>query len=436
MPCYAIATLGCKVNSYESQSYREALHNAHFSEVEFKSKADIYIINTCAVTNTAASKSRQKIHAAKKMNPNAIIVVIGCYVQIEHDELLRNEKIDILIGSDQKNTLVARIQKTLAGISTHTTFQESRQISVFESLSASIFKNKTRAFLKIQDGCNQFCSYCIIPYARGKERSLQPSEVIMRAQEFVKNNHQEIVLTGIHTGRYGSEYQTNLVALLKRLCKEVPNLKRIRISSIEINEVSDELLAFMKNEKKIARHLHIPLQSANNKILKAMNRPYDVAYYKNRLAIIRKELSDKISISSDIIVGFPNESDQDFEQSYQTIKEMQLSFLHIFPYSTRKGTVAEKLDHQVHGSIKKARCSKLAELSNALYTAYKEKLIDKVVKVLFEEELDGMMVGHSSEYILVSVPYQKEYLHKLCNVKIEKISQNGALGCLHEEVYA
>ena len=304
MTTFAIATLGCKVNTYESQGYESALIAKGYEEVSFKEKADVYIINTCAVTNTAGSKSRQKIHQARHTNPDAIIAVVGCYVQTAKEQLELMEHVDILIGSALKQTLADRIEQAVNGNKVENVLQDVRALRVFEALPVRHFEHQTRAFLKIQDGCNQFCSYCIIPFARGAERSLPEDEVVQTAKNLCASGHREIVLSGIHTGRYGRDLKTNLTHVMKRLCNEVKDLQRIRISSIEMNEITDELLEFMQQEPRIARHLHIPIQTANNTVLKNMNRPYNVEWFMERVDYIRSLMPD-ISISSDVIVGFP-----------------------------------------------------------------------------------------------------------------------------------
>lgn len=427
MTTFALATLGCKVNTYESQGYECALLDKGFEQVSFKEVADIYIINTCAVTNNASSKSRQRIHQAIACNPKALIVVVGCYVQSATSEVEALDGVDILLGSDDKNRLVPMIEAALKGKRKQKVIHDVRKLSVFETLPIHKFEHQTRAFLKIQDGCNQFCSYCIIPYARGAERSLSEDEAIHIAQDLVNNGHLEIVLAGIHTGRYGNGTDKNLTDLLKRLVKEVPELKRIRISSIEMNEISDELLDFMKVEEKIARHLHIPVQCANTKILTLMHRPYDVNYFQKRIDHIREVLGD-ISISSDVIVGFPQESEEDFLDTMQNIKKMNFSFLHIFPYSKRDGTVAAQMKGHVENKIKKERASRLALLSKELYTAYKLSFIGKEVSVIFEKEVNGYMVGHSSEYLEVFVKAQSALLHKMCQVKVTSLEDDVLYG--------
>lgn len=435
MTTFAIATLGCKVNTYESQGYESALLEKGYEQVSFKEKADVYIINTCAVTNTAGSKSRQKIHAAIALNPEALIAVVGCYAQTASEQLEQDANIDILLGSDGKSRLADMIEEGLRKKRPQKLIHDVRKVNVFEALPIHRFEHQTRAFLKIQDGCNQFCSYCIIPFARGAERSLPEDEVLAIARSLSESGHREIVLSGIHTGRYGNGINSSLCQLMKRMVKEIPKLQRIRISSIEMNEITDELLEFIKGEEKIARHLHIPVQSANTTVLKNMNRPYTIAWFMERVDYIRSLIPD-ISISSDVITGFPQESEEQFQDTLDNIARMRLSFLHVFPYSRRDHTAAAQMSGHLENKIKKERASRLANLSKQLYTAYKQNLIGKEVSVIFEKEKDGKLIGHSSEYLEVAAAAPLAWLHTMHTVRITALDGDLLVGCpLKEESY-
>lgn len=435
MTTFAIATLGCKVNTYESQGYESALLEKGYEQVSFKEKADVYIINTCAVTNTAGSKSRQKIHAAIALNPEALIAVVGCYAQTASEQLEQDANIDILLGSDGKSRLADMIEEGLRKKRPQKLIHDVRKVNVFEALPIHRFEHQTRAFLKIQDGCNQFCSYCIIPFARGAERSLPEDEVLAIARSLSESGHREIVLSGIHTGRYGNGINSSLCQLMKRMVKEIPKLQRIRISSIEMNEITDELLEFIKGEEKIARHLHIPVQSANTTVLKNMNRPYTIAWFMERVDYIRSLIPD-ISISSDVITGFPQESEEQFQDTLDNIARMRLSFLHVFPYSRRDHTAAAQMSGHLENKIKKERASRLANLSKQLYTAYKQNFIGKEVSVIFEKEKDGKLIGHSSEYLEVAVAAPLAWLHTMHTVRITALDGDLLVGCpLKEESY-
>ena len=400
MTTFAITTLGCKVNAFESESYVQSLTMNHFQQVDFKESADIYLINTCSVTNNATAKSRQKIAQAQRSNPEALIVVVGCYVQTHHEELKQQLGIDVLIGAAGKSQLIELIDRALKNREKQ--FEtELTEVGKFENLTVENFNHQTRAFLKIQDGCNQYCSYCIIPYARGRERSRSIEQVIQSA-DMLSRKHLEIVLAGIHTGRYGKEEGHDLTELLRRLSNEVPTLKRIRISSIEITEVTDELIELIASDKKIAIHLHIPLQSGCDATLARMNRPYTVEEYLERLRDIRRQVPD-ISISTDLIVGFPNESDEEFETTLTTLQQAEFSFIHVFPYSKREYTVAATFEDHVSPLIKKQRVRKVSQLSLELYEKYMNRFIGKEISVIIEKQTAEGYFGHSSEYMPVFI---------------------------------
>lgn len=412
MITFAVSTLGCKVNAYESEGYIEGLVRYGLKQVDFKERADLYIINTCAVTNTAASKSRQKIHQAQKLNPNAFICVVGCLVQTTQEKL----DVDLLIGSSQKQMLPIKIMELLKNRQKLNLVEDISTVTKFEALPIQSFSGHTRAFLKIQDGCNQFCTYCIIPYARGRERSLPLEEVVKVAKALTANHYKEIVLSGIHTGRYGNDLNTDLLSLLKALVA-IPELLRIRISSIEMNELSNEFLVFMRDTPKIAKHLHIPIQSASDRTLKRMNRPYTVEEFMNKIIAIR-ELMPDISISTDIIMGFPDEREEDYRETLLNVEKINFSFMHIFPFSKRDGTKACELENHLSNAEKKKRCQKVSLLSKKHYNEYKLHFVNKYVDVLFEYEKDGYLFGHTSEYIPVKAKVNKGEVNSLCHVFI------------------
>lgn len=420
MITFALSTLGCKVNAYESNGYIEGLRKFGWQLVDFKEKADIYIINTCSVTNTAASKSKQKIHQAQRRNPDAIICVVGCFVQTTKEEL----NVDVLVGSSGKEQLPQYIFDALQSREKKSYVKDLQDVTKFENIPIQTFEGQTRAYLKIQDGCNQFCSYCIIPYARGRERSLPIDEVVATAKKLVANHHKEIVLSGIHTGRYGLDLKTNLLALLKQLVA-IEGLERVRISSIEMNELDDAFLLFMSRENKIAKHLHIPIQSGSDTILKAMNRPYTIAQFKKKMEHIR-ELMPNVSISSDIIMGFPGESEEDVIETVTNLEAIHFSFLHVFPFSKRDGTKASEMKYQVINEEKKKRCQKVSLLSKKHYNEYKEKFVNQMVNVLFEYEKDGYLFGHTSEYLSLMAKKDRHQINQMCTVLVTSI-QDGTL---------
>lgn len=432
MSTFAVSTLGCKVNSYESQAYIQGLLDLGYEQVDFKEVADIYLINTCAVTNTAGSKSRQKIHQAAKQNPQAFIVAVGCYVQTSTQKARAELNVDLVIGSDHKHDLAKLIDQAYHAHEKVDFVADVKEIKDFEALPIHQFYHQTRAYLKVQDGCNQFCSYCIIPYARGRERSLNPNEAIRIAKQFCENKHSEIVLAGIHTGRYGHDINTSLTDLLKRMLNEVEGLKRIRISSIEINECSDELIELMANEPRIAAHLHVPVQSCSNRILKLMNRPYTIEEFIERVNEIRKRIK-RISISTDIIVGFPSESDADFQETVENLKKLNFSFMHVFPYSKRSGTKAELMVGHLNGAIKKSRAKELNRMSKEQYARFAESFIGQEVEVLFETMENDEWCGHSSEYLPVAVKSSQDLSNSLRKVIIEKTVNERCYGRIKED---
>lgn len=394
MKTFSIQTLGCKVNAYESEYYRQCLIDAGYQEAESFDDCDLVVINTCTVTNQASFKSRQRIHQAKKQNPTAKLVVVGCYVQSDHTELSVKYAIDLLIGSAQKNqfsSLIANLESPSEA--------DYRLNKTFEPLPIHGFQHRTRAYVKIQDGCNQFCSYCIIPYTRGRERSLDPDSVITQVQVLARDHH-EIVLAGIHTGKYGTDLKTDLASLLKRILSETP-VQRVRLSSIDINEVTDDLIAILK-DPRMARHLHISLQSGDDQVLSAMNRPYTTSVFLERLQSIRTAIPD-ISISTDIIVGFSNETPEAFENTLAFATSVGFSFIHVFPFSVRKHTKAAQMPQLNTEAVKKERVHRLGELSRQLQLQRYASLVGTIVDVLIEHRDGRGDHGYSSAYDAVCV---------------------------------
>jgi len=404
---FQIQTLGCKVNAYESEFYRQTLLNAGYLEGLPKEVTDLVIINTCTVTNTASFKSRQKITQAKRSNPNAFIVVVGCYVQTHHDFLKEKYQVDLLIGTKDKDRFLELIEL-------HQNKESFDLPKSFEVLPIHSFMHQKKAYVKVQDGCNQFCTYCIIPFARGRERSLEDNEVIRQINSYVE--HKEITLTGIHTGRYGNDINSSLFQLLTRIIHET-KIERIRISSIEITEVSDEIIELIKNEPRFARHLHIPLQSADNSVLQAMNRPYTIEEYLSRVQYIRNQIPD-ICISTDLIVGFPTETEEIFEDSLENIRKCQFSFMHIFPYSKREMTKAAQFETQFSNDIKKDRVHRAQRLSDLNNLIVMKSWLGKSIDVLCEEFQDNYIFGYSSQYLPVLIKSSNDLINKIIRCKV------------------
>ena len=409
-----ICSLGCKVNIYESEVATDLLKKGGYEIVPFEDKADIYIINTCSVTNESDKKSRKMINRAKKNNSEAIIVVMGCYSQVSSDDI----EADIILGNKDKSKIVEILNDFIRDRESKKIIYDLSSVE-FEKMEISHFDNHTRAFVKIQDGCNAFCSYCIIPYTRGRVRSKNKEDVIEEVSRLVKDGYKEIVLTGIHTGRYGIDINSSLYELLCELVK-IPNIYRIRLSSIEINEVTPEIIDLYKNNKIMARHLHVPLQSGSNKILKLMNRRYNKEEFMEMIDKLR-EIED-ISLTTDLIVGFPNETDDDFEETMDTLKKIHFTKIHTFPYSRRRGTVADKMDGHISGDIKKKRVHEVIELSNEYENEYYKSKISKVYDGVVERHNNGLVVVHTSNFIPVIIDNNDNIENNsIVNVKIEKV---------------
>ena len=408
---FKIITLGCKVNAYESEIMKELLLNAGYNEVD--NNPEIVIINTCSVTNMADSKSKKMVRRYKRENPNTILVVCGCSSQ-NNKEVYKEMDIDILLGNKDKSKIVTLINNYKNTKEKYIKFYEDRALE-FEDMTINEFSSHTRAFVKIQDGCNNFCSYCIIPYVRGNIRSKDFDKAIEEIKTLVKNGHKEVVLTGIHTGSYGTGLNYDLTDLIHEMSK-IEDLKRIRISSIEITELNDKFLEELKNNSKICDHLHIPLQAGSNEILKKMNRKYDLDYYFNKIAVIRK-IRPEISITTDVIVGHPYETNELFETTIDTCRKIKFAKIHVFPYSKRDGTPSSRMDHQVDEGIKKQRSRKLIEVSNELEKEYNNSFIGKEKEVLIEEIINGKSIGHTSNFLKLKIDKELE-INKEYNVII------------------
>ena len=395
---FYIETLGCKVNSYESDYIKKSLVNNGFLQIDDYTLADVVIINTCTVTNTADNKSLKRVRKLKRECKNAILVVCGCSVQ-NNPELYENIGIDILLGNKDKSKINDLIREFIKNKVPYEYIEKNRNLE-FEDMEIDEFHH-TRAFIKIQDGCNNFCSYCVIPFVRGTNRSKSFDKIIEESNLLVNSGHKEIVLTGIDTGSYNDNGK-DLVDLINELSK-IDGLLRIRLSSVEITQLNDKFMNMLKNNNKLCNLLHIPLQSGSNEILKKMNRKYDLDYFKNKIKEIRNIRSD-ISVTTDLIVGHPYETEELFNETLDTINEIRFSKVHVFPYSKRNGTVSARMDNQVSESTKKVRVKQVLKLSDILESEYYNKFKGKTVDVLIEEIKDNVAIGHTSNYLLVSVP--------------------------------
>lgn len=413
---FHIETLGCKVNIYESEMIRQKLLKANFQEID--DVADVNIINTCSVTNMADSKSRKLVRRYKRNNPNSILIVCGCSSQNKTEEYQQMD-IDILLGNNKKSDIVSLINEFKANQKKYEFITTDRELN-FEDMQLEEYKNHTRAFVKIQDGCDNFCTYCIIPHVRGSIRSKKLETAIEEINTLVKNGHQEIVLTGIHTGSYGTHLGYDLTDLIHEVSK-LKNLKRIRISSIEITELNDKFLNELKNNHKICNHLHIPLQTGTDEILKRMNRKYDLNYYYHKIKTIRK-IRPNINITTDVIVGFPYETEELFKQTLEFIKIINFSKIHAFPYSKRTGTPAANMPNQVNEIEKKQRNQLLTELSNQLEIEYVKKHLDQELEVLIEEVNNEYSIGHTDNFIKIKVNQvlEKNKFYRIKPIEISK----------------
>ncbi|MDD3126807.1 MAG: tRNA (N(6)-L-threonylcarbamoyladenosine(37)-C(2))-methylthiotransferase MtaB [Candidatus Izemoplasmatales bacterium] len=415
----ALMTLGCKVNSYETEAVWELMKDRGYQRVDFKEDSDIYIINTCTVTNNGDSKSRKMIREAVTRNSQGIVIVMGCFSQLKADEVLAIPGVKIVLGTQNRALIpdyideyrqTKKVVNKVLGLDRHV---------AFDDLSINAFANHQRAFLKIQDGCNNFCSYCIIPYARGRVRSKLPNQVLSEAKTLVDNNFKEIILTGIHTGGYGQDLPNYRFVNLLRDLEVIKGLERIRISSIEISELTDEVISVISQSHKIVNHLHIPLQSGSDTILQAMNRKYNKQEYADTITKLRSAIPN-LAITTDVIVGFPGETEADFAEMVAFIRYINFQELHVFPYSRRSKTVAATMDNQISGEIKKARVQILLHLSDELAKAYIKTNINILLQVIPETYHDGMLKGHTANYIYVQFPGTVNQIGELVDIIITK----------------
>lgn len=419
MKC-TLHNLGCKVNSYETEAMRQLLEAAGYDIVEFgKESADVYIINTCTVTNIADRKSRQMLHKAKKDNPNAVVVAAGCYVQEAGEKLLEDSAVDIIVGNNKKGQIVEVLDEYFKGKDTDS-FIDINKTKEYERLAISGSEIHTRAYIKIQDGCNQFCTYCIIPFARGRVRSRSLEDIMSEVNKLAESGCHEIVITGIHLSSYGldfdnTEYNAQPVPNAERLIQvieaidKVDGIERIRLGSLEPRIITDAFLTRLSAVKKICPHFHLSLQSGCDATLRRMNRRYDTKEFSDGVDKIRKYF-DRPAITTDVIVGFPGETDEEFAVTKKYLEKIKFFEMHVFKYSRRKGTIADRMENQVADSIKSVRSDELIELDDGLSENYRESFVGEKEKVLVEEyvEKDGKKyaVGHTRRYVKVYIPVQ------------------------------
>lgn len=430
----ALHNLGCKVNAYETEAMQEMLEKAGYEIVPFKEGADIYVINTCTVTNIADRKSRQMLHRARKMNPDAIVVAAGCYVQAQADKQEIDPCIDIVLGNNRKTDLIHAIEsyekEREAGKEEHISSRDLIDISgtrEYEEMNLTKPGDHTRAYIKVQDGCNQFCTYCIIPYARGRVRSRDAQDVVSEVRQLAANGYREVVLTGIHLSSYGVDFdgERHLLELIQKVA-ETEGIDRIRLGSLEPGIITDEFAEELSKLEKICPHFHLSLQSGSDATLKRMNRRYTSAEYEEKCRILRKYFENP-ALTTDVIVGFPGETEEEFEESYRFVEKISFYETHVFKYSRREGTKAAVMPNQVNEQVKAARSAKLIALNERKQKEYENSFVGKEVEVLVEEDcvLDGKTVqtGHTKEYMKIALEDSRNMKNCIVNVQIEKNTQ-------------
>lgn len=436
----ALHNLGCKVNQYETDAMAQSLRENGYEIVPFEKGADIYIINTCTVTNIADRKSRQMLHRAKKMNPDAVVVAVGCYVQAAKEELLADEAIDIVIGNNKKNQLVCILEDYLEEHAKIALYEDLSKGCDYEEMNMVTVTGHTRAFIKIQDGCNQFCTYCIIPFSRGRIRSRSFSDIEKEAVMLSKKGYKEIVLTGIHLSSYGKDLKEQNIALIDVIEKlsVIEGISRIRLSSLEQGVITGEFVERVSKIEKFCPHFHLSLQSGCKDTLRRMNRHYTPEEYMEKCKLIRSKFNNP-AITTDVIVGFPGESDDEFAQTKSFLENIGFAEMHIFKYSRRKGTKAADMENQVDERVKAKRSDELLSLNDELRKRYISEYIDRIVDVLFEEEIligdEIYYVGYTKEYVRVAVKTEKDIRNEIVCVKIKSLLNKEILLAQMNEIY-
>ncbi|MEE1130846.1 MAG: tRNA (N(6)-L-threonylcarbamoyladenosine(37)-C(2))-methylthiotransferase MtaB [Caryophanon sp.] len=426
MKTVSFHTLGCKVNHYETEAIWQLFKEDGYERKEFDQQTDVYVINTCTVTNTGDKKSRQVIRRAVRQNPEAVICVTGCYAQTSPAEIMAIPGVDIVVGTQDRTKLLGLIEQYKEDRAPINAVRNIMKNRVYEELDVPAFTDRTRASLKIQEGCNNFCTFCIIPWARGLMRSRDPQEVIRQAQQLVDAGYLEIVLTGIHTGGYGQDFKDyNLAQLLRDMEAQVKGLKRLRISSIEASQLTDEVIEVLKESNIVVNHLHIPIQSGSDTVLKRMRRKYTMEFFSERLRKLEDALPD-LAVTSDVIVGFPGETEEEFMETYNFIKDHQFSELHVFPFSPRTGTPAARMEDMfVAEDVKNERVHRLISLNDQLAKQYASRFEGDVLEVIPEERFkdadnENLYVGYTSNYLKIVFEGTEDMIGQLTKVKITK----------------
>ncbi|MFC4778542.1 tRNA (N(6)-L-threonylcarbamoyladenosine(37)-C(2))-methylthiotransferase MtaB [Paenibacillus sp. GCM10023252] len=427
-PSVALYTLGCKVNFYDTEAVWQLFKNEGYQQVDFEETADVYLINTCTVTNTGDKKSRQIIRRAIRRNPDAVVAVTGCYAQTSPAEILAIPGVDLVIGTQDRDKLMGYIQQIQADRKPVNAVRNIMKTREFEELDVPDFADRTRAFLKIQEGCNNFCTFCIIPWSRGLSRSRSPETILQQARQLVEAGYKEIVLTGIHTGGYGDDLEGyNLTSLLWDLDK-VEGLERVRISSIEASQIDDAMIEVLNKSPKMCRHLHIPLQAGENSVLKRMRRKYTTEEFGATIKKLQLAMPG-VAITTDVIVGFPGESEEMFEEGYRFMEDLGFAEMHVFPYSKRTGTPAARMEDQVDEEVKNERVHKLIDLSERMQLNYAKRYVGEVLDVIPERDYkgapgSGLIMGYTDNYIQVVFEGSEQFIGQLCRVKITEAGVN------------
>ena len=416
----AFITLGCKVNLYDTEAMAELFTEKGYEVVDFEEYADVYLINTCTVTNLGDKKSRQMIRRAKRINPNSVVVATGCYAQVASEEVAKIEGINIVIGTKNRSEIVETVENYVAENGVVNNVSDIMGEKEFEPLQISRLTNRTRAYIKIQEGCNRYCTYCIIPYARGPIRSRKPEEVVEEVKKLAENGFKEVVLTGIHVASYGLDLGNITLADIIEKVHSVDGIERIRFSSMEPLAIDNEFVARMSKLPKVCDHYHLSLQSGCNRTLKRMNRKYNAEQYAEACERLRNAFPN-VAITTDIIVGFPGETEEDFKESLAFAERMKLDKIHTFPYSPKKGTPAAKMKNQISGDVKSQRSKEMIALSDKMNIDFLNNNIGKTVPVLFEDMENGFWQGHTTNYIKVLAKSDENLNNKIVDVKLDKI---------------
>lgn len=425
----AFTTLGCRVNQYETEAMTEKFKREGYEVTPFEEYADVYVINTCTVTNIGDKKSRQMVSRARRKNEDAVIAVVGCYSQIAPEEVSKIEGVDVVLGTRNKGDIVYWVNRAREERQKVIEVSDVLKNDVFENLNINEYQDRTRAFLKIQDGCNRFCSYCLIPFARGAVCSKEPEKVINEVKELAAHGFKEIILSGIHIASYGVDLKGdyNLLKILEEIDK-VEGIERIRIGSIDPQFFTEGVIDKLSSLKKLCPHFHLSLQSGSDETLKRMNRRYTTKEYKNIVEGLRRSIKD-VSITTDIIVGFPGESEEEFNSTYEFLRDIKLSKMHIFKYSPRKGTKAAGMAEQINGKVKDERSNVLIELDRELENEFMSKFIGRTMKVLYEQKQNGsdcLYEGYTPNYIKVVSKINSNVEEKIINTKLTEV-KNGVI---------